>query len=63
MNEKKAPIRIREDALRVASDKLESGCVSCADSYLDVARANGIQNPLYGFTPVASSGGNPVVSR
>lgn len=33
--------RVRVDALRLASRKLEEGCGSCAGAYVDLARRNG----------------------
>jgi hypothetical protein len=35
------PNKIRSDAIKMAAKKLESGCGSCAQSYLDVARRYG----------------------
>src|SRR5207302_10654093 len=35
------PMKVRLDAIKMAGKKFDSGCISCAESYLEVARRHG----------------------
>lgn len=40
-SDRKIPLKIRDDAIRMAIKKASTGCISCADGYFALARTNG----------------------